>query len=341
MGKKECKKELVSVIIPVFNAQISLKRCVKSVINQTYKCLEIILINDGSTDKSLELCNGFQLLDDRIRVIDQENQGVSSARNKGIDIAKGKYVCFVDSDDWIEPQHIQNMISYITQCDCVVSGYIKDSKIQQQLCYLNPGRVNLVQDIDRNIGPFFWNGYIHPCWNKLFKLDIIRKYGISFNFEIHISEDSLFCIEYLMHCKFMIFTADVLYHYCVDNNESSLSKRLDLHFIDIYERVYTMLLQLLEQGNCEEDDKELILVKTIYPQIYSSILKILDDKTYSISKKKKLFCSIEKYEYFMYIIKKAKRISENKFEKIMLILIEKRHYFIMEILWKVSKKRLQ
>ena len=105
------KQPLISVIVPVYKVEPYLERCVKSIINQTYKNLEIILVNDGSPDRCGEMCDEFAKQDSRIRVIHKENGGLSSARNAGLDVMKGEYVGFVDSDDWIEPEMYQNMLN--------------------------------------------------------------------------------------------------------------------------------------------------------------------------------------------------------------------------------------
>ena len=94
---------MISIIVPIYNVELYLEKCIESIINQTYKDIEVILINDGSTDKSGIICDKYAKIDDRIIVLHKENGGVSSARNKGLDIAKGDYIAFVDPDDYIEP----------------------------------------------------------------------------------------------------------------------------------------------------------------------------------------------------------------------------------------------
>ena len=105
----------VSIIIPVYNAELFIDKCIESIINQTYKNLEIILINDGSSDRSGEICNNYALSDNRIQVIEIKNKGASFARNVGINLATGNYIMFVDSDDWIEKDMIENMIKLLAK----------------------------------------------------------------------------------------------------------------------------------------------------------------------------------------------------------------------------------
>ena len=108
-------KPLISVIIPVYNSELYLKECLDSVINQTYKKIEIICVDDGSTDHSLDILNFYQKKDSRIKVFTQENSGPSAARNKALDMAKGDYISFVDSDDFLKPDTYSTLIEYATQ----------------------------------------------------------------------------------------------------------------------------------------------------------------------------------------------------------------------------------
>lgn len=119
------KEAKISIIIPVYNVEKYLKRCLESVVNQTYKNLEIILVNDGSTDSSLEICNDYADKDPRVLVINQDNKGLSGARNSGLEIAKGDYIGFVDSDDWIETNMFSTMIKVL-----------KDKKVDVVECSL-------------------------------------------------------------------------------------------------------------------------------------------------------------------------------------------------------------
>ena len=119
---------LISVIIPVYNSEKFLNRCVDSVLKQSYKELDIILIDDGSSDKSGEMCDQYAQMDKRVRVIHQKNRGVSAARNSGLDVAIGDYCTFVDSDDYIESEMYQSMIDIAEQynCDVIMCDCVKE-----------------------------------------------------------------------------------------------------------------------------------------------------------------------------------------------------------------------
>lgn len=117
---------IVSIVVPVYNAQRTLKRCLDNLLNQTFTDFEIILINDGSVDDSLMICESYSKLDDRIKLFSQENGGVSTARNLGIKVACGQYVCFVDSDDSVEVDFLEKLLHNAPEKDClVIQGFKK------------------------------------------------------------------------------------------------------------------------------------------------------------------------------------------------------------------------
>ena len=175
------KKKLVTIIIPVYNAERFLGKCIKSIQNQTYQEIEIVLVNDGSTDNSLNVCKRYSAIDSRIVIIDKSNGGVSSARNRGIEAASGDFCCFVDSDDWIEDTHIEEMLNEMQDADCLIEGYTRENNNDVAHCQLNLSEYNM-NDLNRqDIESLFVDGYIHPCWNKLYKTQLVKKYDIRLN----------------------------------------------------------------------------------------------------------------------------------------------------------------
>ena len=115
-------KPLISVIVPAYNVEPYIEKCVKSIINQDYPNLEIILVNDGSKDKTGELCDKLKETDDRIQVIHQNNRGLSAARNSGLDLAHGEWIAFLDSDDWIEPEMYSTLIKIAVKEDAEIAS---------------------------------------------------------------------------------------------------------------------------------------------------------------------------------------------------------------------------
>ncbi|MDO5292492.1 MAG: glycosyltransferase [bacterium] len=215
------KENLVSVIIPIYNAASYLEKCIESVIQQTYEKLQIILINDGSTDNSLEICNKFRKKDIRIEVISTENEGVSAARNKGLASAKGQYLCFMDSDDYIETNMIERLYKrYVnTSVQLSICGFyeiIGYTKIQRTI-----GRVQQLDKehaIEQLLEEESYRGYL---WNKMFDVEIIKKHKICFDSSIKVWEDVLFVAEYLMYCNKIVYDPQPLYYYCFNGNSAS------------------------------------------------------------------------------------------------------------------------
>lgn len=211
----------ISVIIPVYNNAQYLHQCMDSVINQTEKDLEIICVDDKSTDDSLQILKDYAKKDNRIVVIESnENNGVSHARNKALEKMTGEYTCFLDSDDFLEPISckylVNDMINNNTDLSC--GGHCKVNKFERKISTWLPERIvstNLFEDINkltkhRNVT------------QKMFKSEIIKSNNITFNTSLHYMEDALFLITYLTYCKSISGARQMLYN--VRINENSLCR---------------------------------------------------------------------------------------------------------------------
>ena len=153
---------MISIIIPVYNAENSIHRCIRSVCSQTYKDWELILVDDGSKDNSGKICDEYSKQDKRIHVIHKENEGVSKARNAGLKIATGDYISFVDSDDWLDNNYLQNFMPY-TEYDIVISAFHRRPK--HHIAYSFNESFKGEEMKGYLIQPYLWNGY---PWGKLF-----------------------------------------------------------------------------------------------------------------------------------------------------------------------------
>lgn len=191
---------LVSVVVPVFNAEKHLKNCVNSICSQSYRNLEILLVDDGSVDNSLALCHSLAKCDKRIKVFDQPNSGAASARNKGLDETVGDCVLFVDSDDTISPTHIEALMDY-AQEDIVSTSFVQN--------WAN--EINVYSDRESygygREAVLEYYGALDPLacgssCNKLFHKDIIDNYSLRFlTHQSDVGEDHIFVWSYLLHCR--------------------------------------------------------------------------------------------------------------------------------------------
>lgn len=217
--------DMVSVIVPIYNpGPEALRRCLDSVIHQSYPSLEIILINDGSTDGSDSVCKEFASKDNRIIYINQENAGVSAARNKGIDVSTGEYLCFVDSDDYADPDYVQSMVDAVSEfhADIIIQGLkqIKDGQLLKTDAF-ESGTFPVSSLTDMQFDRIFY--YCGP-YCKLFKTSIVKSQNLYFPGDLTYGEDAVFYHAYLGSCKNIELLSSTFYNYTVAN-QGALSTR--------------------------------------------------------------------------------------------------------------------
>lgn len=217
----------ISIIVPVYNAEKYIEECIDSILCQSYRNFELLLINDGSVDQSGSICENYALQDERVHVFHQKNSGVSVARNKGLDVAKGEWVTFIDADDCIGDEYLAQMIQHDSN-DLVVCSY---------RCI--PGSSNVLQlpdqtyhtkkDIGNCLKQAIDSFFFGSPWCKIFKLSIIKTHGIHFDPKIKSGEDTLFVQNYLVKIDSLRTVSYRGYHYRmgVSASLSSLSLELD------------------------------------------------------------------------------------------------------------------
>lgn len=199
-------RPLVSIIIPVYNAGAYLQRCIISIIKQNYSNLEIIIVDDGSTDNSKEIYELYKEKDNRIRTFKISNSGVSAARNIGLKNMTGQYVVFVDADDEIKTNHIETLLDGISHKDIAIcmTGYCKINSSNNKIVE-DTNSLQIRKEIDRThfliklFKPTRW--YLGYNWAKIFKSNIIKSNFIKYDENIYYNEDRLFLVTYLTHCK--------------------------------------------------------------------------------------------------------------------------------------------
>lgn len=234
------KNPLVSVLIPVYNSSNYLRQCLDSVCNQSYQNLQVVIINDGSTDSSEEICNSYAKNYSFIEYHYQQNLGVSQTRNRLLELAKGEFILFVDSDDWIDLDMINILVTKALRynacmviCDDVNSA-IESKKVREDELWNQEDIVNYFLFHKRVTG---------SLRNKLIRKDIVQ--GIVFDTEISYGEDALFCWNILQRVSLVINTNIPLYNYRINPNSLSHqkfdSRRLSGQFV--WERIYEVVLE--------------------------------------------------------------------------------------------------
>lgn len=221
-------KEKITVIVPIFNVEPYLFKCIDSIIKQTYDNLQIILINDGSIDNSGKICEEFLKKDKRIEVYHTENRGLVSARKLGLKMAKGKYISFVDADDYIEPNMISELLFEIKKyhVDFVHFGYIEENKgNQKNICNFEEGifELNNIEDRMKFLSNFILNQcLITPSiWSKLFKIDFIKKCYQYVPDTQQYGEDIICLYRCVFECQRIFLKRKALYHYTIRENSLS------------------------------------------------------------------------------------------------------------------------
>ncbi len=204
----------ISVIVPIYNAEKTLNRCLDSLVNQTFQDDELILVNDGSTDHSLDICKKYASMHPFIHVIDQQNGGVSAARNAGLEAARGKFITFTDADDEVAPRYLETFIHLIENHDlCMQSfmqidpkGHLQTTTLAEQTCTSHDEMAQVI------IEAYYHDIPISVC-NSLFRHDIIKQYHLRFDEHIHVCEDADFVLRYLLHCQSVRVTTQANYTY--------------------------------------------------------------------------------------------------------------------------------
>ena len=244
--------DLISVIIPAYNVEKYILKCLESIIKQTYSNIEIILVDDGSTDKTAEICDEYAKKDDRIKVIHTENRGVSEARNKGLENVKGDWITFVDSDDWIEENFCEVLLKKTKDYDADIAlcGYKRATANSYEIINTS-GRdevINRQKYIEKTLNPQTGYGFCHM---KLIKKTIIK--NIRFKKGMTVGEDALFNLMISKNIKKAIFVKVALYNYRMNLN--SVVKKFDENYANKYLKSMQIIQEYME--NNYENEKNI------------------------------------------------------------------------------------
>ena len=271
------KEKLISVISPIYKVEGYLKKCVDSILNQTYQNIEIILVDDGSPDSCGKICDEYSKKDNRVVVIHKENGGAPSARNAGIKIAKGEYFYFPDSDDWLEPNYLENLYNCAQKynSELVISGFTQEYyESSKSFSYsLVPDEQNYKnqKSVRNNIHKYFDNMMVAVPWNKLYKAEYIKKYNIEFP---NLKWDDLhFNMEVLKNISSVSICACDGYHFFRSRPGSETTKVFDQLLYFKRKEQFEHILNVYSSWNLDSDD----IYKTLYGYYSSRIVQCVQE----------------------------------------------------------------
>lgn len=286
-----------SILVPVYNVAEYLPACIESVLQQTYQNYELVLVDDGSTDRSGEICDEYAAKYEQIRVFHNKNQGPLHTRVFAINQAKGTWIVFLDSDDELKPNALETIYNTANEynCDCVIYGYEKN-KNGKVVETFHPNIENLVFDDKRLLYKrVLSSNYYNALWIKAVKAERIGKWDFSDYYHLQLGEDLLQSLEILWSVKRVVFVPDILYVYRLRQASITNKQDVSMDLIDftIYEKI---LLELKEKELFSEED---------FIEYRGACIRILLDKIWKIAissidtaRKKEFFKEIEQSSYY-------------------------------------------
>lgn len=306
-------EDLISIVVPIYNVEKYLERCIESILLQTYTNIEIILVDDGSPDNCGKICDDYKIKDKRIKVIHKNNGGLSTARNAGIDIARGTYICFIDSDDWISNKFVEYLHKIIKQ-------YCADIAVAQTLDVSNEKNIS-IPNIEEKIGIYsnqniienLYNkeiGFPPSVQNKMYKTEIFKK--VRFKNGI-INEDEEILIKLLLESSKIVVSNKIMYYYFLSEN-SIMRKKFNVKRLDILNALEERM-DILNKTKYKDTLKQTELrycleLANIYIQIVNSdikekklYLKKIVEKNRIIKKKlidNKYYTTKNRFKIFLY-----------------------------------------
>lgn len=310
---------MISIIIPVYNSETTLKRCLDSVISQSMSDWELLLVDDGSKDKSSDICDDYAAKDKRIKVFHKSNGGVSSARNIGLDYAKGEWIAFIDADDYVKESYLSNLWEHSQkQVDLVISyaeihngdGINKESYPSKFVDDTNFDSIFIENDMNWHTSP----------WSKLYKRSIIEEHHLRFCEGMHIGEDAVFLYSYMLYSNKIYISPDTDYCY-FDYNPGSLTKRVNSLASETL--AYNQISATVESFIYQKSIKDSIALKKLYWLIASYQRRILNALYHNKIQKQERLSILRNTDWNYYI----KHIYSNSLKEKMLITLLKVRFY--------------
>lgn len=290
----------ISVVVPVYNGEKYLKRCINSIIGQTFNNWELILINDGSTDLSGVICDNYKNIDRRIRVIHTRNKGVSSARNTGIDFASGDFITFIDCDDWIEKDFFEMAVKSIKilNVDILITGFVFENKGYSRNIFKGKKK-EILKKIDVQKEFFKQEKFNWTVYDKFFEKKVVKNFKFNTNFKI--GEDMLFCWQVINSIDKIGYSPLYKYHYDISAS-STMTSGFSLKWFD------SIKVKKLIYNEVKYVSKEVELLSRIVCLIDMVVLlkKAITSKTYNTKRLVILLQKkIRKHVYIIFLYPKS------------------------------------
>jgi len=324
----------LSIIIPIYNSGKYLKTCLQSVITCPFPEVEFILVNDGSTDNSIEICEAFYKQDDRIRIINIKNSGVSEARNQGILQSKGNYLFFLDADDYLDVSQWKSIEKSIElSIDFVAFSYFtlnEDGSVYEEIFPLTRNETTSISELNRIA---LSTSSLNTCWGKLLKREIIIDNNISFPKEMKTAEDVIFIINYIQHIKTCLLKNESVLFY--RQHISSVMHQVDINIkLDDLEILYNYRMIFLKKIYSS------ILEKDTNRHFFSIVTNLFLELAGKNNSKdvKQLYQTICQRELIKEIINKTPYEELNPiYKKVEYLLIHKKQYTVLSVYFKLKK----
>jgi len=310
----ENEKMKVSIIVPVYNSEKTLNRCLNSIINQTYPNLEILLINDGSTDSSSKICENYAATDTRIKYFSRENQGVSAVREFGLSQATGEYLIHFDSDDWAEPEMIADMADEAIKqnADLLICDFYVDTPKGVIYSRQRPTSLQPLQVLHEIL-----SGTLHgSTWNKLVRTELFFMKNIHFPMDVNYCEDVIMWVDFLQNDVNVAYLPIAYYHYDYNTNTDSITRNYTRKTLEQRKSFITILEHKLDNNEFKFDivinklnvkfevfEKRLISnieFCSLYPEVNTYIFKM---KTSLLNRVLLFFASIGQMKMFSTLYK--------------------------------------
>lgn len=287
----------ISIIIPVYNAEMYLNNCIRSILIQTHTDFELILVDDGSSDQSGNICDKYAEQDFRVKVIHKENGGVSSARNSGLQIAKGKYIMFCDSDDYVEQKWCESLYAIMEKSKvdlAFCAYYMKDNTLKKVSKAVKFSDENFLLLEKEELWNLYMKNLMNMPWNKIYKKEIIEKNNIRFDETISYNEDLIFVLDYIKYSQKKFGICNIPLYCYIQGIEGSLTRSYVPDLWKIKLRVFEEFDLLLNQCGITKD--------SIKKQYYSKWIWGICGAISSELDKNNLKSKLEKYKKLCTIV---------------------------------------